>query len=135
MSVRIPSSFGFDLDVDLDGDLDVTIPTSYNISIPTSYGISIRELPQIDINLRPVEIRPLDISLRLKEIPSIRAHIPLNYKVGFSLLGRELVCINLCGQGQFITEPYIPYPCEPRQSKPRPEGLAEWVADKDAHSN
>ena len=109
MSVKIPSSFGFDLDVDLDGDLDV--------SIPTDYSISIDKLPTVDLNIRPIEIKPLEI--QLTKFPSIRAHLPLNYKVGFSFLGRELACINLCGHGQVITEPYIPYPCEPQPRRPQ----------------
>jgi hypothetical protein len=124
MSVKIPSSFtfGVGLDVDLDGDLDVTIPTSYAIDIPTDFTVRVRELA-------PIQIQPIDLSLRLKEIPSIRGHLPLNYKVGFNLLGREIACIHLCGQGQVITEPYVPYPCEPQQSgrptpqpQPRPVG-------------
>lgn len=117
MSVKIPSSFtfGIDLGVDLDGDLDVTIPTSYRIDLPTDYSVSVKELA-------PIEIKPIDLSLRLKEIPSIRGHLPLNYKVGFNLLGRELACIRLCGQGQFITEPYVAYPCEPQpQRRPVPK--------------
>ena len=114
MSVKIPSSFTFGLgvDVDLDGGLDITIPQSYAIDIPTDYSVSIRELA-------PIELKPIDISIRIKEIPAIRGHLPLNYKVGLNLLGREIACVHLCGQGQFITEPYVPYPCEPRaQSHP-----------------
>lgn len=122
MSVSIPSDFGFtigaDLDVDLDGDLDVRIPTSYRIDISTDFSVRVTELA-------PIEIRPIDLSLRVKEIPSIRAHLPLNYKIGFNLLGMELACIHLCGHGMAITEPYVPYPCEPRSvgrspQEPRP---------------
>lgn len=119
MSVKIPSSFEFGIGLDLDGNLD--------INIPTDYGISIKELPPIDINLHPIEIKPLDFSLRLKEIPSVRAHLPLNYKVGFSLLGRELACVQLCGEGQVITEPYVPYPCEPTRHITRPPSKPEPV--------
>ena len=110
MSVDIPSSFDFGIDVDLnaDVDMDVDLDGKLDLKIPTDYGISIKELPSI-------KIEPIDFSLRLKEIPSIRAHLPLNYKVGLSLLGRELACIHLCGQGQAITEPYLPYPCEPQK--------------------
>jgi len=116
MSVKIPSSFSFGIDVDLDlnGDLDVRIPTSYQIDIPTDFSISIKELA-------PIELKPIDLSLRLKEIPSIRGHLPLNYKVGFNFLGREVACIHLCGQGQIITEPYVPYPCEPVQQQRPPQ--------------
>jgi hypothetical protein len=105
MSVDIPSSFDFGIDVDLNADID--LDGKLDVTIPTEYGISINKLP-------PIKIEPLDFSLRVKEIPSIRAHLPVNYKVGFSLLGRELACIHLCGQGQAITEPYQPYPCEPQ---------------------
>ncbi|OUS13666.1 hypothetical protein A9Q89_02345 [Gammaproteobacteria bacterium 53_120_T64] len=125
MSVKIPSSFG----IDLDGDFDIDIPTTYAIGITDLPQIDVNLHPldikiqpldikvqPLDINIRPLEIKPLDISLRLKEIPSIRAHLPLNYKVGFSLLGREIAGINLCGQGQLITEPYQAYPCEAKPS-------------------
>ena len=115
MSVKIPSKFGFEVDVDLDlnGDLDIRIPTSYRIDIPTDFSVAIKEIA-------PIEIKPIDFSLRIKEIPAIRGHLPLNYKVGFNFLGREVACIHLCGQGQVITEPYGPYPCEPRASKREP---------------
>lgn len=113
MSVKIPSKFTFG--VDLDGGLDIDIPTSYKIDIPTDFSFSVKELA-------PIEIKPIDLSIRLKEIPSIRGHLPLNYKLGLRLLGRELACISLCGQGQFITEPYLPYPCEPKpQRRPVPQ--------------
>ena len=101
MSLNIPSSFGLDVDMDLGANLNVNIPTSYTV------------------DLRPIEVKPIDVSLRLKEIPSVRAHYPLNFKIGFSLLGRELACIDLCGHGQFITEPYRPYPCEPDSATPK----------------
>lgn len=110
MSVKIPSKFTFGIDVD--GGLDIDIPTSYSIDIPTDFLVRVKELA-------PIEIKPLDLSIRLKEIPSIRGHLPLNYKVGFNLLGREIACVSLCGQGQFITEPYVPYPCEPRSPRPK----------------
>ncbi len=110
MSVKIPSKFTFG--VDLDGGLDIDIPTSYSIDIPTDFSVSVKELA-------PIEIRPIDLSLRLKEIPSIRGHLPVNYKIGFNLLGREVACVSFCGQGQFITEPYVPYPCEPKPQKPQ----------------
>jgi hypothetical protein len=87
MSVSIPSSFDFGIDLNLDIS-----------GIPTDYGISIRELPTINIDLAPIEIKPLDISLRLKEIPSIRAHFPMDYKVCFAFLGAEIASIHLCGR-------------------------------------
>jgi len=105
VSVSIPSKFEFGIDVDL--------------SLPTAYSIGISEIPKISLGIdpmtftiNPIEIRPLDMSFRIKEIPSIRAHLPVDYKIGFSLLGAELFCIRLCGQGQVITEPYVANPCE-----------------------
>jgi hypothetical protein len=59
-----------------------------------------------------VEIKPVDLSLRLKEIPSVRVHLPADFRVGLSLLGMELLTVRLCGQAMAITEPYTPNPCE-----------------------
>ena len=114
MSVKIPSSFevGLDLDVDLNGNMAVDLS-----GIPNEYGIRIRELPTINIDLAPIEIKPLDLSLRLKEIPSIRAHFPMDYKLGFALFGAEIASLRLCGQAQAITEPYVPNPCEYRATQ------------------
>jgi hypothetical protein len=115
MSVSIPSSFDFG--VDLGVDLDIS-------GIPTSYSINANVAP-MSLNLGPIDIRPIDFSLRLKEIPAIRAHLPLDYRVGLTVLGAELVCVRLCGQGQVITEPYVANPCEARGSLQRPPGLQE----------
>lgn len=93
------------LDVDLSG-----IPNAFTITISDP-------IPKIQIGIdpltiQPITIRPLDLSVRIKELPSIRAHLPANFSVGLSLLGYELVCIRLCGEAQVITEPYEPNPCE-----------------------
>jgi hypothetical protein len=66
--------------------------------IPDSYTVAISSLP--------------DLNLRIREIPSIRAHVPANFRLGFSVLGVELAALNLCGEAQVITEPYVPNPCE-----------------------
>ena len=66
--------------------------------IPDSFTVAISTLP--------------DLNLRIKEIPSIRAHVPANFRLGFSVLGLELAALNLCGEAQIITEPYVPNPCE-----------------------
>ena len=63
--------------------------------------------------------------MRLKEIPSIRTHVPAYFTLGFSILGYELACARLCGEAQVITEPYDPNPCEHcgtphRQALPAP---------------
>ncbi len=72
--------------------------------IPDSYTVAISSLP--------------DLNVRLKEIPSIRAHIPADFRLGLSVLGVELAALHLCGEAQIITEPYVPNPCE-RCGQPR----------------
>jgi len=123
MSVSIPSSFDFGIDLGV--DLDISgIPTSYSMGVdlkPMSLALSLAP-----IELKPIELKPIDFSLRLKEIPAIRAHLPLDYRVGLTLLGSEVMCIRLCGQGQVITEPYVANPCESRGSSlQRQPGLEE----------
>lgn len=66
--------------------------------IPSNYTVGITSLP--------------DVNLRIREIPSFRAHIPANFRLGFSVLGVELAALNLCGEAQVITEPFVPNPCE-----------------------
>ena len=104
MTVKIPSSFTFALDLQ---------------GIPDNYTIGITELPKINIGIDPIrigidpiEIRPMDFSFRLKEIPSVRAHLPVDYRVCVALFGYELASVRLCGEAQVITEPYVPNPCE-----------------------
>lgn len=66
--------------------------------IPSNYTVGISSLPEV--------------TLRIREIPSIRAHIPANFRLGLSVLGVELAALHLCGEAQVITEPYVPNPCE-----------------------
>ncbi|MEP7000984.1 MAG: hypothetical protein ABI969_10940 [bacterium] len=77
--------------------------------IPSNYTVGVTSLP--------------DVNIRIREIPSVRAHIPANFRLGFSLLGVELAALHLCGEAQIITEPYVANPCEgcgpPRQVPPR----------------
>lgn len=120
MSVSIPSSFDFGIDLGVDLDI-AGIPTSYNIAAnlqPMSLALNLSP-----IELRPIELKPIDFSLRLKEIPAIRAHLPLDYRVGLTVLGSELLCVRLCGQGQVITEPYVANPCEARGAATRQSAL------------
>lgn len=106
MSVKIPSSFDFGIDLGV--DLDISgIPTSYNM------GLKVEPL-SMRLDMGPIKLEPIDFSLRLKEIPAIRAHLPLDYRIGLSLMGAEVLCVRLCGQGQVITEPYVANPCEAR---------------------
>lgn len=66
--------------------------------IPSNYTVGITSLPEV--------------SIRIREIPSIRAHIPANFRLGFSVFGVELAALHLCGEAQVITEPFVPNPCE-----------------------
>ncbi len=113
MGVSIPSSY--DHDVDINSIPIITVgsvgPVTVN-GIPETYHIDITHLPKIALSIDPVEIKPLDLSVRLKEIPSVRGHLPADFCASFSLLGIELVKVRLCGEAQVITEPYKPNPCE-----------------------
>ena len=114
----IPSNYTVDLDLISPVDL---------MGIPNSFDIT--SLPKIQIALdhitvEPITLKPMDVNVRLKEIPSIRTHIPAAFTVGFSVLGLQVASIRLCGEAQVITEPYVPNPCEPcGVGAPLPSGL------------
>jgi len=105
------------VDVELEGGFSLSFGNQLSVGvsgIPTSYTITV---PKLTVGLDPITINPLivdplDVSVRLKEIPSIRTHVPANFSLGFSVLGYELVCLRLCGEAQIITEPFDPNPCE-----------------------
>jgi hypothetical protein len=105
--------FENDLGVDLSG-----IPSSYTINIPSIPKISVGLDP---ITVQPLTIRPLDLTVRIREFPSIRAHLPANFTLGFGLLGYELLCVRLCGEAQIITESYDPNPCEDCEEERHPD--------------
>lgn len=92
-------------------DLDLISPVDI-MGIPTGYTVDIASLPKMHISLDPITLNPVDLSVHLKEIPSVRAHVPAAFTVGFSVLGLQVASIRLCGEAQVITEPYIPNPCE-----------------------
>jgi hypothetical protein len=107
MSVKIPDHFTFGLDVD--------------VGLGLSGGIGITSLPKINIGLDPItinpikiELAPIELGIRIKELPSMRVHLPVDYRVCVGLFGAELLSMRLCGQAQVITEPYVPNPCECR---------------------
>ena len=66
--------------------------------IPDRYSVAISSLP--------------DLILRIREIPSIRAHVPADFRLGVSVFGVEVAALRLCGEAQVITEPYVANPCE-----------------------
>ncbi|WP_299681161.1 hypothetical protein [uncultured Roseobacter sp.] len=119
MGVDVPDDFDIDLNLSggstIDGDFSVSNTTRIR-ELPT-IELRVRELPEVKIGVTELPkvqlgVDPIDFSLRIKEIPAIRAHLPANFKVGLSLLGNELLAINLCGEAQVITEDYKPNPCE-----------------------
>ncbi len=77
--------------------------------IPSNYTVGITSLP--------------DVNLRIREIPSLRVHVPANFRLGLSVLGVELAALNLCGEAQIITEPYVPNPCERCGPPDRPPNM------------
>lgn len=113
MGVSIPNTYEHDVDVTSFPTITMGSVGPVTIAgIPDTYHIDITHLPKIRLSIDPLRIEPIDVSLRLKEIPSIRAHIPMNYCLGLAFLGVELVNLKLCGESQVITEPYKPNPCE-----------------------
>lgn len=119
MGVDVPDDYTIDLTLrggtTIDGDL--SMDTDLRIRELPEINLRVREIPEIKIGVTELPkvqlgVDPLDLSLRLKEIPAIRAHLPANFKVGLSILGNELLAINLCGEAQVITEDYKPNPCE-----------------------
>lgn len=115
----IPNSFTF--------DHDFLGPLPLEVSgIQGTYHFNLDHVPKIQIGLDPLTINPItfnpmDVSVRLKEFPSIRTHVPADFRVGLSVLGFQLVCLRVCGEAQVITEPYVPNPCErcePQQKQP-----------------
>jgi len=102
------------------------IPSHFTIDlngIPSNVHVSVDHLPTITLDIQPLtleikpvnvslDVRPVDASLRLKEIPSVRAHLPADFTLALSVAGFELACLSLCGEAQIITEPYHPNPCE-----------------------
>ena len=99
-------------------------PWTLNLDhIPSNFHVSLDSLPTINLDIKPLtleikpvsvslDVKPVDVSLRLKEIPSIRAHVPADFTLALSVAGFELACLSLCGEAQVITEPFHPNPCE-----------------------
>lgn len=106
------------VDVDLDfvgGPLDIDLVHLPKIQLgidPLTINVSKIQLGIDPLTVNPITINPLDLTVRLKEFPSIRVHVPANYGLGLSILGFQLMAIRLCGEAQIITEPYRPNECE-----------------------
>jgi hypothetical protein len=117
--------------VDVNFDVIGNIPVDVSLTSPLNRPLMVELKPltatltpltvtltPLTITLAPIEIRPIDFTLRIKEIPSVRVRLPMDYKVCFNLFGNELGAIRFCGQGQVITEPYVANPCECRPARP-----------------
>jgi len=120
VSVELPDLFNVAADVDIIGPVELSgIPSSYSIDLThiakIQVGLDPLTINPLTINpltINPLTINPLDVSVRIKEFPSIRGHVPADFTVGLSILGFPLLCLRLCGEAQIITEPYHPNPCE-----------------------
>ena len=114
MGVSIPQPFKSTIS----GSLGTVGPVTV-AGIPDTFHIHIEKLPKIQLGIDPLTVNPItlrlepvELNMRIKEIPNIRAHLPADFSVGLSLMGMELMCVRLCGEAQVITEPYLPNACE-----------------------
>ncbi len=98
------------------------VPSSFNVDVDVNSlpDISISHIPSITVGsvgpVGPVSLTgiPTDYSLdlQLTEIPSVRGHVPADFRIGVSVFGIELLSVRICGEAQVITEKYQPNPCE-----------------------
>ena len=120
MGVKIPQPFRTKIEgpigpVTVDG-----IPDTFHINIDKlpdtipkiQLGIDPLTLNPVTLNPVTLTLTPVELNLRLKEVPETRTHLPADFTVGLSVLGMDLLCLRLCGEAQMITEPYHPNPCE-----------------------
>ncbi len=123
LSTDVTFDNAIESDVSFLDPLDVNLGPVTIDGIPSNYTFHtyLEKIPKITIGVGPLHVSvdhvpkmsvESDLNVRLTEIPSVRTHLPANYSVGLSVLGVELLCLRLCGEGQIITEPYVPNPCE-----------------------
>ena len=94
-------------------------PLTVNPLTVNPLSVAITQLPKINVGLDPltiepltVTLKPIDLAIRLTELPSIRVHIPAHFRLGLSVLGKEVIGARVQGEAQVITEPYKAGPCE-----------------------
>jgi hypothetical protein len=116
------------VDVDLEFENSVSVSSVGPVGpvtiagIPDPINISVLELPKILLGSDPetplafapltLTLKPIDLNISLKEVPSMRTHLPADFCVGLSVLGFDVLAVKLCGEAQLINEPYEPNPCE-----------------------
>jgi hypothetical protein len=118
------------IDSNLSGSVQSVVSGSFGAigpvtfgGLPTEYTFDIGKLPKISIGIDPLQstvtlepvtltLSPIQVSLAITEVPSVRVHLPADYCLAVSLFGVEVAAWRLCGEGQVITEPYRPNPCE-----------------------
>jgi hypothetical protein len=90
----------------LSGNLGVGAALSGGVDVGVTalppIHVSIDALPKINIGLDPIRVI----------LDPLRCHLPVDMSVGFNLFGHDVACIRVCGEAQFIAEPYVPNPCE-----------------------
>lgn len=122
MSVSIPNPMG--LRIGAGGPPIAVAPLTLGISDLPKIQVGLDKLQvgldkvQVALDKIQIGVDPLDVSIRLKEIPSVRMHLPAHFEIGLRVAGRELLCLRLCGEAQVITEPYVPNPAERCGSRP-----------------
>ena len=116
MSVKIPNPMG--LRIGAGGPPIAVAPLTVGVSNLPKIQVGVDKLQigldkiQIGVDKLQVGLDPIDLSVRLEKIPSVRVHLPAHFELGLRVAGRELLCLRLCGEGQVITEPYVPNPAE-----------------------
>lgn len=79
------------------------IKADVKADLKTDSHLAIDEL-RADIVGRLRELAPIFFNFLWKEIPIVRIGFPHRYKVGFSLCGKEVFAVTLCGESEIITE-------------------------------
>jgi DNA-directed RNA polymerase subunit K/omega len=94
------------------------------------FKLNITNIPEFRLNVTNLPPLDLNISIKQVEVPRVRTHVPADFKLGLSLFGLEVICVRLCGEGQMITEPFVPNPCEivdlPRVIKRIDDTAGSW---------
>lgn len=112
MSVNIPNPMGIKLSGSLGSVGPINIGTLPKLQLSMDkLQVGLDKL-QVGLDKLQIGMDPLTVHVGLAEVPRIRVHLPAHYSFGLKLMGVELLCFQLCGEAQMITEPYVPRPTE-----------------------